>query len=92
MNERKLKQLFESAGRETPPVLSDDFATRVLIELRREPEPVSLFDQLNLWFPKVAWASVAVIVLCVTGELALNLPSLSEGGAQISDQWLFAVN
>ena len=94
MNERKLNKLFEAAGNEMPPVPSDDFESRVMRAICRPPESEenSLTDQLNFLFPKLAFAAVAVIVVCVAGELALNLPGLTEGVAQISDQWLFAAN
>lgn len=96
MNERKLKQLFDAARKEIPPAPADDFDQRVMQSVRREPAPaerpgLSLFDQLNLLFPHLAWAAAAVIVLCIAGELvaaALNLPDISDGVAQLSDQWL----
>ncbi len=97
MNERKLKQLFDTARNEPPPLASAGFAAQVMRAVRKEgkEEAVSLFDQLNRLFPRVAWAAVAVVFLCVAGEFAstaLHLPGLTDGVAQLSDQWFFAVN
>jgi hypothetical protein len=94
MNERKLNKLFEAARNEMPPAPSYDFEARVMRAIGRLPESEesSLTDQLNFLFPRLAFAAGAVIVVCVAGELALNLPDLTEGVAQISDQWLFAAN
>ena len=97
MNERKLKQLFNAARNEPPPAPSDSFDVQVMWAIHREGKPaaVSLFDQLNRLFPRVAWAAALVIVLCVAGEFAssaMHLPGLNDGLAQISDQWFFAVN
>ena len=94
MNERKLNKLFEAARNEMPPAPSDNFEARVRRAICRLPESEenSLTDQLNFLFPRLAFAAVAVIVVCVAGEWVLNLPDLTEGVAQISDQWLFAAN
>ena len=96
MNE-KLKQLFEAARREPAPAPGDAFEASVMRSIRRETPagPASLFDQLGLLFPRLAFAAVMLIAVCVAGEFlssALSLPSLSEGVAQLSDQWLFTVN
>jgi len=95
MNERKLKQLFISARQEAAPAPPEDFAEDVLRAVHREPpatpETISIFDQLNLWFPRVALAASAAIVLCVAldyGLTAAGVPSLSDGVSQLSAQWL----
>jgi anti-sigma-K factor RskA len=95
MNDRKLKRLFASARRETAPVPPEDFAADVLRAIRREPpvatpETISIFDQLNLWFPRLALAASAVIVLCVAADYGLTaagVPGLSDGVSQLSAQW-----
>jgi hypothetical protein len=100
MNEQKLKKLFEAARNETAPAPSADFAANVLRAVCREKqieaaEPFSLSDQLNLLFPKLAWAAVAMIALCVAtdfGLTAAGVPNLSDGVSQISSQWLFTGN
>ena len=96
MNNRKLSQLFVSARNETAPAPPEDFAADVLRAIRREP-PIaapaarSVFDQLNLWFPRLALAASAVIVLCVAADYGLTMagvPGLSDGVSQLSSQWL----
>ena len=92
MNERKLKQLFGAARKETPPAPPEDFAQRVMQAVRRDaatpPAEVTLFDQLNQLFPRIAWAAAVVLVLCVAGELVSSAtqPSFNDV-AQLSDQW-----
>jgi anti-sigma-K factor RskA len=96
MNERKLKRLFASARRETAPTPPEDLAADVLRAIRREPpvavtETISIFDQLNLWFPRLALAASAVIMLCVAADFGLTaagVPGLSDGVSQLSAQWL----
>jgi anti-sigma-K factor RskA len=95
MNNRKLKQLFASAQKDAAPAPPEDFAADVLRVIHREPaappETVSIFDQLNLWFPRLALAASAVIVVCIAldyGLMAVGVPSLSDGAAQLSAQWL----
>jgi len=95
MNERKLRQLFTAARREAALEPPEDFAADVLQAIRREPaatpETISIFDQLNLWFLRIALAASAVIVLCVAldyGLTAAGVPSLGDGVSQLSSQWL----
>ena len=64
MNENKLKQLFESARQETAPAPPPDFAADILRAVRCGPplkrmENFSVFDQLNLLFPRIALAAAA---------------------------------
>ncbi len=96
MNRRKLNQLFELARNEPAPAPPDDFVGDVLRAVHHEPpvaaaESPSIFDQLNLLFPRIAIASVTVIVLCVAldfGLTAAGMPGLGDGLSQISAQWL----
>jgi len=96
MKDQKLDRLFESARKEISAVPPGDFAGDVLRAIRREPQitapgTFSLFDQLNLLFPRFAIAAAAVILLCVAadyGVTAAGTPSLSEGAAQLSAQQL----
>lgn len=97
MNDRKLRQLFDTVRREPPLEPSPGFESRVLSGLRREPPvvPASLFDQLSLLFPRLAWAAVLVVALCVAADYSLDafgMPDISAGTAQLSDQWLFTEN
>jgi hypothetical protein len=96
MNEQKLKKLFAAARNETAPAPSADFAAGVLRAVRREkpvspPETFSIFDQLNLLFPKLALTAAALIVLGVAADFGLTaagVPDLGDGVSQISAQWL----
>jgi hypothetical protein len=94
MNEQKLTKLFAVARNEAAPVPSADFVAGVLRAVRREKTipsvgTFSIFDQLNLLFPKLALVAAAVIVLGVAADfgLAAGVPNLSDGVSQISAQW-----
>jgi hypothetical protein len=97
MNEQKIKKIFTAARNEAAPRPSEDFAGDVVRAVRREnpelpPTTDSIFDQLNLLFPRFALMAVAVIVLGIAtdyGMTALGVPDLGDGVAQISSQWLF---
>ena len=96
MNKRKLNLLFERARSEAAPAPPEDFAAGVLRAIRREPpdavkEAPSIFDRLNLLFPRIALGAVAVIILCAVldfGLTAAGMPGLHDGLSQISAQWL----
>jgi hypothetical protein len=100
MNERKWKQLFVAARNEAAPAPSADFEAGVLHAIRGErrtetPEMLSIFDQLNLLFPRLAWAAAATIALSVAadwGLTAAGVPGLGDGMSQISAQWLLTPN
>ena len=96
MNENKMNQLFAAARNQTAPLPSAGFAADVSRAVRREPPlPPALFsicDQLDFWFPRLALAAVAVIVLCVAADFGLTaagLPEVGDGAAQASAQFLF---
>lgn len=96
MNEKKLKQLFAAARNETAPAPPESFAAGVLRAVRREPvagyaKILSLSDQLNRLFPRIALAAAAIIVLCVAADLILTaagVPEVGDGVSQLSAQWL----
>jgi hypothetical protein len=96
MNEQQLNALLRAARRVPPPVAEPGFEHRVLTAVRREAgrgsrERESLFPALGALLPRVAWATAAVVALCAAAEVgagALGLPNLTEGLAQLSDQWL----
>ena len=100
MNDKKLKQLLESVRREATPAPPEDFASDVACAVRREPPTklkgqLSIFDQLNLLFPRLALAAAAVIVLCVVADFGLTVagvPDLGDGVSQISAQWFLTPN
>ena len=96
MNEKKLKQLFAAASRRAAPVPPADFVGDVLRAIHGSPPPdslatASLFDQLDAWFPRIAFAALAVMALGVAADFGLSaagLPDLGDGMSQISAQWL----
>jgi len=96
MNDRKWKQLFGAARRAPAPAPPEDFAADVLRAIRQTgpapaPETVSLPDLLNRWFPRLAWAAAAVILLSLAadwGLTAAGVPSLGDGASRLSAQWL----
>jgi hypothetical protein len=100
MNERKWKQLFAAARKEAAPAPSLDFEAGVLRAIRGErrakmPGMPSISDQLNLLFPRLAWAAAAIITLCVAadwGLTAAGVPGLGDGMSQISAQWFLTYN
>lgn len=97
MNKNKLKQLFASAQKESAPVPSLEFPADVLRGVRREPPPMpvgslSVWENLNDLFPRLALAAVVVIVLCVAadwGLTAAGVPGVSDGTTQAVSQYLF---
>lgn len=96
MNDDKLQRLFRSARNESVPAGPEDFDQRVIRAIRGETRvaPPTLFDQLGALFPRLAFASVLMIGLCVATDIglsALGQSDLESGVAQLSDQWLFPV-
>jgi hypothetical protein len=97
MNDEKLKKLFELARSEIAPAPPEGFDARVVHALRREAaaSPVSLWDQLEALFPRMAVATVLLMGLCVLGDYSLAAvypASFSAQMNEISEQWLFAAN
>lgn len=100
MNEKRLNQLFGAARRETATSPEAGFASLVLTTVRREAQaceagPVSWLDQIGALFPRLAWATALVVALCVAADFGLSVlgvPSLTDGMAQISNQWLLTAN
>ncbi len=99
-SEQKWNKLLAAARNEPAPAPPEDFAADVLRAIRRAgpvaaPETLSLFDQLNLLFPRLAWAAAAIIALSLVadwGLTAAGLPGLGDGVSQISAQWLLTSN
>ena len=94
MNDEKLSQLFHSVRGELAPAPEAQFELRVLRAIRNQsaPETVSLWDQLAGLFPRVAFASLALIALCVLADLGLATfegSDLITGAPELPDQWLF---
>jgi hypothetical protein len=96
MDRKKLDSLLNAARNDTPPAPGMEFDDLVMMAVRRDyrPEPLSLLDQLNSIFPRVALASVAVITFCILTEMGFATfthSDLTTSVAEISEQWLFAV-
>lgn len=97
MKNQKLSRLFEAARHACAPTPTSDFADGVLQAVRREPRVNrdSVLEQLTTLFPRLAVAAVLAIGLFIGSDYlmtAFHLPSLSDGVAQLSNQWLFAGN
>jgi hypothetical protein len=94
MNDPKLKKIFEAVRQNIPTAPPDGFEFLVMQAIRREPAPrvATVSDQLNALFPRLAWAAILTIALCVAGDwLASDAqPSLTDGAAQLSQEWLLA--
>lgn len=85
MNNQKLQKLFAAARRQPAPEPPADFAADVLRAARNAnstpgTQGYSLADQLNGLFPRVAFAALAVILLCAALEWTDNSPSPDEAG------------
>jgi hypothetical protein len=89
MNESKLNQLFTAAKNESPAMPAEGFAFLVMQQIQRTPSraELSASDLVGNWFPRLAMVAVAVIAICVIGDLvsSSNAPSLTESAAQLSE-------
>jgi len=92
MNDRKLNQLFNAAGREKPVAPTEGFELLVLQQIQRTPAraELTISDVLGMWFPRLALVAATVIALCVVGDFvsSSDSPSLSDSASQLSDQML----
>jgi hypothetical protein len=86
MNDKKLSQLFGAAKKVMPAAPAQGFDLLVMQQIRRNParSELSISDLLSRWFPRLALAAAAVIVVCVVGEYVSTGPTLSESAAQLS--------
>jgi hypothetical protein len=95
MNDKKLNQLFTAAKKDAGPAAPTNFAADILRAARNTPpvhaaEGHSIFDQLNAWFPRLAFAAAAIIVLCVVAEYSQGTGSLwepADSGDQFTSQF-----
>jgi len=100
MNDRKLDQLFHAARHESPAAPPEGFELQMLQAIHRESvatgrETIPIFDQLNAWFPRLAWAAAAIIALSVAADYGLTAtgtPGLNDGVSQVSAHWLLSAN
>ena len=97
MTNEKVNRLMRTGRNEAAPAPDATFDARVMGAIRRSghQEAVSLLDQINLLFPRVAWAAAAVIACCILVEVGVGMFSQSDISAkvaEISEQWIFAAN
>lgn len=101
MNENKLKQLFAAARRAPAPTPPADFAEDVLRAARQLPSnahtllyEANIFEQLNSWFPRLALASAALIILCAALELGYtsNGTNTADDDSQQSNQIFYSID
>ena len=92
MNDDKLGKIFAAARKQNPPPPAAGFDLFVMQAIRHEPVPraATVADQLNALFPRLAWAAIMTIALCVAGDWFAGSaqPSLTDGVTQLSQQWL----
>jgi hypothetical protein len=90
MNDKKLQSLFGAARRSAAPTPPADFAADVLRAVRQLPpsRPTAapgIFDQLNAWFPRLAIAAFALIVLCLALDLGDTVSGAGAGKSASAD-------
>ena len=95
MRNDKLERLFKSAKAEPAPRGEPGFEKRVMNALlqERRAELISVWDQLNALFPRLAIAATIVIFLSVAADWtaeSLAGADLAASAIQISEDWLFA--
>ena len=93
MKDSKIDRLLGSAAKDNSPPVPEDFATRVMRQVHRpdKVESVSILDQINTWYPRLALGAGLAIAICLLAELglsALEPDSLSENVAQASLPWV----
>ena len=96
LNDHKLGKLFAAVRKENPPTPAEGFEFVVMQAIKNEPAPraVTVFDQLNVLFPRLAGAAVVIIALCVAGDWLAGgaQMNLTDGVTQLSQQWLLTGN
>jgi hypothetical protein len=95
MKDLKFKKLMQAARNELPPEAPFNFSQRVVSAIRKDEQtlaPLSILDQLAQMFPRLAWAAVIIIGLCVATDFYLNEKEapLSVTVEQATEEWLFA--
>lgn len=95
MKDSKIKKLFETVGKEKAPEVPFNFSQNVLSAMRRDarqPGALSIFDELGRLFPRLAFACVVVIGLCVAADVYFTQKesTLTDNVEQVANEWLFA--
>lgn len=91
MNKPPLTPLLDAARQAAPPEPPPNFPDRVLRAIQREPQPVSVFDQLATMFPRLAVASVILLLLAAGTDRWFVGPDLADWMAETtltSSQWI----
>jgi hypothetical protein len=97
MNDKKLQGLFHSACQDAPPEPEPGFDNRVLRGIGRSqsPEPLSLLEQLEALFPRVAAVAALVIALALATDYCASgfwHTDLSSSFLALSNDLLFTEN
>ena len=99
MNPKKFKRLLQAARGPLPMPPPPGFVDEVLRCVRHipmeTPAEESIGGLLTQWAPRIAVASLAAMALGAFVELAPlpnGSPSISEGMAALSNEWLFALD
>ena len=92
MNDDKLGELFAAARRQNPCAPAQGFDVLVMQAIKHEPAlpAATVAGQLDALFPRVAWAAVVFIALCLAGDWFVGSaqPDLADGVTLLSQQWL----
>lgn len=98
MKDSKIQNLFRAARQEKAPDAPFGFHSSVLSAIRRDGTPrkaaVSIFEQLNQLFPRLAAASLLIIGLCIATEYYYSQTEITTTAdvQQAAEEWLFASN
>jgi hypothetical protein len=97
MKEWKIQRLVRAARQEQAPEVPFNFERSVLSAIRqseRGNSVLSIFDQLNGLFPRLAAAALIVIAACVATDFYFsnNQPTTTADVQQAAEEWLFASN
>lgn len=95
MTGKKLDQLFHAARGVAAPATSATLAEEVVRTLWQEPpeagcDPLTLLEELNVRFPRLAWLTLVILTLGVAANVALgttDTTGLDAGLPPISAPW-----
>jgi hypothetical protein len=95
MKEANIEQLFKAARNQRVPEPPFSFTQNVISAIRREERSrvaPRIFDQLGSLFPRLAWAAVLIIALCLGSDFYFSQKDsgITAEVQQVAEQWLFA--
>ena len=95
MKESRIKSLFEAVRKQSVPEAPSNFSATVIGAIRRDARRTggfSLFDELGRLFPRIAFASIVVIGLCVAADMYFTETdsTLTDNVEQVANDWMFA--